>query len=263
MNLKLIAKALLPAFGFLFISERSFSQLTPNDFTLLSGPDGTGTTLIGSSITVNGGIIGAYKLVQTTGNVTINNSNIYSRDKIVLTNSNIVGGKIAAAANFPNSPLSTGTILSVGSSTSISGNIDVYGNVVIGGGTVSGTVTLPAPSAANNFTNYTYSGPTPGGGIVYGTPSLPVLPTMPGATSIPAQLPNLPTITNNQTLGPGSYGNINYGGNRSLTLDGPGTYYFYSFQWSGNSNKIVLNFKNQPGNFIIYVYGDADFGKLN
>jgi hypothetical protein len=264
MKIKLIAKTLLPAFGFFFISERSFSQLTPNDFTLLSGPNGTGTTLIGSSITINGGSVGAYKLVQTTGNVTFNNCNIYSADKIILTNSNVASGKIAAAANFPNSPLSTGTILSIGSSTSISGDIDIYGNVVIGGGTVSGRVTLPSPSAFNNFTNYTYSGPTPSGGVVYGSPSLPVLPILPAATSLPPPLLNPPTITNApQPYGPGSYGNINFGGNKTLTLDGPGTYYFNSFHWSGNSNKLVFDFKNQSGNFIIYVYGDADFGKLN
>jgi hypothetical protein len=236
-------------------SNRLHAQLAPTDFVLLSGPNGTGTTLIGSSITVNGGVVGAYKLVQTTGNVTFNGAHIYCADKISLTNSNIVNGKIAAAANFPNSPISTGTILSVGSSTSISGNIDVYGNVVIGGGIVSGTVTIPVGK--------TYSGPTPGGGLVYGSPSLPVLPALPGATTLPAPLVNPPTITNNQTYGPGSYGNINYSGNKTLTLDGPGTYFFNSFLWSGNSNKLVFNFKNQSGNFTIYVYGDADFGKLN
>ena len=244
-------------------SDLHAQQLNISDFVLLSGPNGTGTTLIGSSINLNGGAVGSYKLVQTTGNVAFNGTNIFSADKAILTNSNIVNGRIAAAANFPNSPLSTGTILSVGSSTSISGNIDVYGNVVIGGGTVSGRVTLPSPSAANNFTNYTYSGPAPAGGIVYGSPSLPILPIMPGATSIPAPPPNLPTITNNQTFDPGSYGNINYGGNKTLTLNGPGTYYFTAFHWSGNSNKLVLDFNNQAGNFIIYVYGDADFGKLN
>src|SRR5258705_3615390 len=72
-------------------------QLGPRDFTLFSGPDGTGTTLIGSSITINGGRVGAIKLVQTTGNVTFINANIHSGDKVILTNSNIVGGLITAA----------------------------------------------------------------------------------------------------------------------------------------------------------------------
>jgi len=264
MKIKLIAKTLLPAFGFFFFSERSFSQLTPNDFTLLSGPNGTGTTLIGSSITVNGGSVGAYKLVQTTGNVAFNNCNIYSADKIILTNSNVASGKIAAAANFPNSPLSTGTILSIGSSTSISGDIDVYGNVVIGGGTVSGRVTLPSPSAANNFTNYTYSGPAPAGGVVYGNPTLPVLPVMPAAAAIPAPPAGyvVQNITNTKTIQPGWYGDVTFGGNKTLTLDSAGIYVFNSFHWSGNSNKLVFNFKN-GGNYVIYVREDADFGKLN
>ena len=86
----------------------------------LPAPIRPATTLIGSSITINGGSVGAYKLVQTTGNATIN-SNIFSADKIILTNSNIVKGDISAAANYPNLPLSTGTILSVGSSASITG----------------------------------------------------------------------------------------------------------------------------------------------
>jgi hypothetical protein len=123
-----------------FFYESSKGQvLIPSDFTLWTGPDGTGTTLIGSSITINGGRVGARKLVQTTGNVTFIGANIHSGDKIILTNSNIVGGLITAA----NSSLSTGTILSIGSSTNVSGNIDVNGNVVIGGGTVSGKVTIP------------------------------------------------------------------------------------------------------------------------
>ena len=125
-------------------SDLKAQQLKISDFTLFSGPNGTGTTLIGSSIVINGGAVGARKLVQTTGNVTFTaGTNIHSGDKIILTNSNVVGGKITAA----NSSLSTGTVLSVGSSTNISGNIDVNGNVVIGGGTVSGKVTIPADSA--------------------------------------------------------------------------------------------------------------------
>ena len=267
MSNRFITRTVFTSFLFTTLFELtpnlSNAQLTPNDFVLLSGPNGTGTTLIGSSINVNGGAVGAYKLIQTTGNVSFNGANLISADKITLTNSNIVNGNISSAANYPNLPLTTGTILSIGSSTSITGNIDVYGNVVIGGGTVNGRVTLPSPSAFNNFTNYTYSGPGPSLGVVYGTPTLPVLPVLPGETSIPAPLSNPPTVTNNQTYGPGSYGNINYGGNRTLTLDGPGTYYFNSFNWTGNSNKLIFDFKNQPGNFIIYVYGAADFGKLN
>jgi hypothetical protein len=265
MNVKLIAKTLLPAFGFFFICEKSFSQPSVTDYTLLSGPLGTGTTLIGSSITVTGGAVGAYKLVQTTGNVSFNGTNIYSADKITLTNSNIVNGKIAAAAKFPGPPLSlsTGTILSIGSSTSISGDIDVYGNVVIGGGTVAGRVTLPAPSAANNFANYTYGGPVPTGGVVYGNPTLPVLPAMPAPATIPAPPAGyvVQNITNTKLIEPGWHGDVTLGGNKTLTLDSAGVYVFNSFHFSGNSNKLVFNFKN-GGNYVIYVRVDADFGKL-
>ncbi|TMI90296.1 MAG: T9SS type A sorting domain-containing protein [Bacteroidetes bacterium] len=248
MKIKLTAKTFLFVLGSLFIQKSLISQLTPADFVVLSGPNGPGTTLIGSSITINNGSLGAYKLFQTTGNATIN-SNIYSGDKIIITNSNVINGRIAAA----NSSLSTGTILSVGSSTLITGNIDVKGNIVIGGGTVSGIVTLPVGN--------TYSGPAPGGGTVFGTPSIPTLPSMPAATIFPAA--GSTNITNNQSISPGSYGNVTYSGNKTLTLNGPGVYVFNTILWTGNSNKLVFNFQNKVGNFYIYVHGNADFGKLS
>jgi hypothetical protein len=250
MKINLAVKTLLLVLGLSFLHEKSFGQLTIDSFVVFSGPNGTGTSLIGSSITINGGSVGARKLVQTTGNATIN-ANIYSGDKVVITNSNIINGRITAA----NSSGSTGNILTVGSSTSISGNIDVNGNVVIGGGTVSGTVTVPVGS--------TYSGPAPAGGTVFGPPSLPTLPVMPDPTPFPAMTPGLPNITNSQIIPAGSYGNVIFGGNKTLTLDSAGTYYFYSFQLTGNSNKLVFNFKNGPGVFYVYIYGNADFGKLN
>ena len=188
--------------------------------------------------------------MQTTGNVTFNGTNIHSGDKVILTNSNVVGGKITAA----NSSASTGTILSVGSSTNISGNIDVNGNVVIGGGTVSGRVTIPV--------GRTYTGPTPGGGLVFGPPSIPTLPAMPVATVFPAA--GTTNITGNQTITPGSYGNVTYSGNKTLTLNGPGVYVFNTILWTGNSNKLVFNFQNSTGGvFYIYIHGNADFGKLS
>src|SRR6187401_565423 len=97
MKINLTAKTLLSSFVISFFYVSSLAQLTPRDFTLLSGPNSPGTTLIGSSITINGGKVGAYKLVQTTGNVTFIGASIHSGDKITLTNSNIVGGKITAA----------------------------------------------------------------------------------------------------------------------------------------------------------------------
>ena len=208
---------------------------------------------IGSSITINGGSVGSYKLIQTTGNASIQ-SNIYSGGKVVLTNSNVVAGKIAAA----NSDSLSGTILSVGSSTNLSGNIDVYGNIVIGGGTVSGIVTHPLGT--------TYTGPSIGSRNVTGTPTLPDLPPLPGITQFPEPEPGVipENITNTKTIGPGFYNNVTLGGNKTLTLEGVGTYVFNSFQLTGNSNKLVFNFKDATSrNFKIYVKGDADFGKLN
>jgi len=246
-------------FGSILISTNSEAQqLNIRDFALFSGSGGTGTTIppspgygvqIGSSITINGGSVGSYTLIQTTGNATIN-SNIYSGGKVTLTNSNVVDGKITAA----NSASLPGTILSVGSSASLSGNIDVNGNIVIGGGTVSGVVTHPLGT--------TYSGPEIGGRNVTGTPTLPALPPLPAIRTFPAA--GATDITSTQTITPGSYGNVNLGGNKTLTLDGAGIYVFNSIHFSGNSNKFVFDFKNATsGNFYIYIHGDADFGKLN
>ena len=220
--------ALCMLLGSTFIGNLVNSQqLKIRDFTLFSGATGSGTTLIGSSITVNNGSVGAYKLVQTTGNATIN-ANIYSGDKIIITNSNVVKGNIAAAAlpNYPAlSPVSAGTIFSVGSSTSITGNINVNGNVNIGGGTVTGQVTIPVGS--------TYIGPAPSGGVTNGTPEKPILPGMPGEKPFPGA--GATNITGTDTKIPGNYGTVTYSGNKTLTLDGGGVYVFNSFNWTGNS----------------------------
>ena len=119
--------------GLQISAASTYAQLKTSDFTIFGG---TGVQ-IGSSNTINGGSVGSYTLVQSTGNAAINSS-INSGGKITLANSNVagmVGGKITAA----NSASSAGTILSVGSSAMLKGNIDVNGNIVIGGGTVSGT----------------------------------------------------------------------------------------------------------------------------
>src|SRR6187455_3218294 len=205
MKIKPTAKILFLIFSFSLVYERSQGQLlTPGDFTLFTGPDGIGTTLIGSSITINGGRVGARKLVQTTGNVTFTNANIHSGDKVILTNSNIVGGKITAA----NSSVSTGTVISIGSSTNISGNIDANGNIVVGGGVVSGKVTIPPDSAGIHFT---YTGPAPGGTLVRGARILPTLPAMPAEKTFPAA--GATNITGNQILTPNAVTGVVASGN--------------------------------------------------
>ena len=253
MKINLSARILVIVLGLTLHHDKLYGQLLPIDsFVLYSGPNGVGTTLIGSSIFIKGGSVGAIKLVQTTGNATIN-SNIHSGDKVIITNSNIIGGKITAA----NSSGSLGTVLSVGSSTNISGNIDVNGNIVIGGGIVQGTVTLPVGKS--------YIGPVPAGDTVFGPPSLPILPTAFPETTFPALTAGTPfNIFSTQTINPGfSYGAITFGGNKTLTLNGPGVYVFNSFTWTGNSNKLVFDFRNTGGTFYIYIHGNADFGKLN
>jgi Subtilase family. len=233
-------------------------QLKIYDFALFAGNGGPGTSAapspgygvqIGSSITINGGSVGSYKLVQSTGNASIN-ANIYSGGTVSITNSNIVNGNIAAR----NSDSLTGPIISFGSSAQITGNMDGNGNIVVGGGFVNGTVTHP--------TGTTYSGPVPTGGNIIGTPNLPTLPTLPAITSFPAA--GATNVSSTQTLSPGAYGDITLGGNKTITLNGIGIYVFKSVHFSGNSNKFIFDFKNTTsGNFYIYIIGDADFGKLD
>jgi len=147
-------------------------QLQMSDFVLFSGAGGPGTATcsspgyavqLGSSSNVNGGTIGSFNLIKTTGTVSIT-GNVFSKGTITLANSNSVTGKIAAS----NSPFKTGTIVSIGSNANLGGNIDVNGNIIVSGGTVSGKVTHP--------TGTTYSGPTPAGGNITGAPNLPLFP---------------------------------------------------------------------------------------
>lgn len=260
MRIKLTFRTLFLLLGFSLAHEKLAAQ-DLYKYVLLSSdqqPNGTGITLIGSSITINGvsstgykGTVGAYKLVQTTGNTTIK-AHILSGDKVSITNSNIIQGNIAAG----NSSGSTGTVVSIGSSVSLTGNIDSKGNVVVGGGTVNGTVNVLG----------TYSGPTPSNPVIGHSPQVPVLPTMPAPKNFSAPPTN--NITGNTTL---TYiadtvksGNIIFSGNKTLTLVNPGVYVFNSFQWSGNSNKLIFDFNGSTsGIFYIYVKNNADFGKLN
>jgi hypothetical protein len=220
---------------------------------------------IGPTNIIQGGSIGSYHLVKSTGNLTLgtnsNPTNIYSGGIIQLVNSNIVTGKITAANQYTlPSPLPAGsTILSVGSSATLGsnsgGNIDVNGSIVIGGGSVLGKVTIPNPLAT-----YTYSGPAPAGGLVRAAPTLPLLPALPDPKTFPAA--GSTNISTTKTISPGSYGDIILGGNKTLTLNGPGVYVFKSITNSGTSNNFVFNFKNQSGTIRIYVLGNVDLGKI-
>lgn len=260
MKIKLTIRILLLVLGFSLAHEKLRGQPNVNGFALLTGPSGSGVTLIGSSITINGvapngfkGAVGAHKLVQTTGNANIY-AHIYSGDKISITNSNVIQGNIAAG----NSSLSSGTVVSIGSGGSVVGNIDSRGNIVVGGGTVDGTV---------NVLPGTYTGPTPTNPTIGTNPQIPALPTLPTQKDLsiyPALPPSSPfySITGNFSQGEGNYGSVNYSGNKTLTLNGPGTYVFNSMTMSGNSNKIVFNFGTATGNIYVYIRGNADLGKV-
>jgi hypothetical protein len=237
-----------------FVPGFLYAQLKITDFSVF-GSNGQSAqnapncfVQFGSSVTINGGSIGSNKLVKTTGGINLT-GNIYSGGTVVLANSNKVTGRITAA----NTAGLGGTILSVGSSAIIGGNIDVNGNIVVSGGTISGKVTHPDGTS--------YLGPVPGGGNIIGAPSLPTLPALPAITNFPAA--GSTNISANMTIVPGAYGRMQLGGNKTITLAGPGVYVFKSIKNSGTSNNFVFDFKNTTtGNFYIYVHEDVDLGKV-
>lgn len=204
---------------------------------------------LGSTTNIQGGIIGSYKLIKTTGNALIN-TNIFSGGTVILANSNTVTGKVAAA----NTAGLSGTIFSAGSNATIGGNIDVNGNIVISNnGTVSGNVTHPAGT--------TYSGPAPLANIV-GTPSLPVLPQFPVITNFQPYV-SLPDINTTQSINPGVYDDIKLPGGKTLTFSGTGIYVFDQIANSGTNN-FIFDFKNDlTGTIKIYVHNNALLEKIN
>ncbi len=210
---------------------------------------GYGVT-IGSPSTIQGGSIGSYQFIRSTGSVTFgtaaNQTNIYSGGTIALAGSNIVRGNIAASNSLGRS----GTILSVGANANLGGNLDVNGNIIITNGVVSGVVTNPIGST------YQLGGITIAN--IKGTPSLPLLPSIAISNFPNAGTENITSTTNKS---PGAYANLSLSGNNTLTLSGPGVYVFSSINTSGPNSNIVFDFKNTTsGNFLMYVYGDI---KLN
>lgn len=246
------------SFCFLLMSNLEAQQTSIADFVIFGGSKASGQTTppapgyavqIGSSCGIQGGYIGSYGLVKTTGNLTVNGS-IFSGGTIQLANSNTVTGRLAAA----NNPVTSGAALSTGSGENFGGNIDVNGNISIGGGTVSGIVTHP--------TGTTYTGPAIGTRNISGVPALPVLPAMPAITKFPAA--GSVNITTSQAIKPGSFGDVLLGGNKTLTLSGTGVYVFKSIKNSGTTNNFVFDFGNDPvGTIKIYVYGDVDLNKVS
>lgn len=278
--MSLISKATLLLFRSLVFLFMCFTwsvtqgQTSISDYVLFGGKQAAGQTtpawpgygvVIGASCHYQGsiqgagnGTIGSYNLVRTTAAVTIN-GHINSGGTIQLSGNNKVTGNIFAGI----SPAAvSGTVIAAGSGTILGlsgnaqrGNINANGKVTISSGNVYGKVTLPAPSSL-----YPYTGPAPAGGVVYGTPVLPGLPAMPPITSFPAF--GSTNITSTITIGPGAYGNINLGSNKTLTLNGPGVYVFKSITTTGPNSSIRYNFNNTTtGDFKIYVHGDIRLNK--
>ena len=248
--------AIAPSF---FLSTKLLAQQTSiSDFVIFGGSKSSGQAApsapgyavqIGSAANIQGGSIGSYGLVKSTGNLTTN-ANIFSGGTIQLANRNVVTGRIAAA----NVSSIKGTVLSIGSRANITGKIDVNGNIVVSGGTITGIVTHPP--------NTTYKGPFIGARNITGTPSLPILPAMPAITNFPAV--GSANITITQTIKPGSFGTVALSGNKTLTLSGTGVYVFKSIKNFGRTNNFVFDFRNDAtGTIKIYVYGDVDLSRVN
>jgi hypothetical protein len=159
-------------------------QLKITEFLLFGGngncPTGVGqkaplfpgcSVVIGNSADLKAGSIGSYRLVKATNSLNVNGS-IYSGGTLQLGNNATILGKIAVS----NTSKASGNIIDLGNKALISGNIDVAGNTNIGtNGSVKGKVTHP--------TGTTYTGPVPTGGNITGTPTLPLLPSMPSITN--------------------------------------------------------------------------------
>lgn len=204
---------------------------------------------LGSLSYIQGGSVGSYGLIKSTGNVTFE-SNIYSRASIYLSNNNTISGRISAA----NIPDSKGSALLIGAGASIKGNIDVNGDILVKGGTVDGIVTHPEGSS--------YLGPIPSGGERTEAPQLTILPALPAVKDMRAER-GLASIYSTTSIEPGSFGNVALRGNQTLTLSGGGTYIFNQIDNKGGSNAFVFDFKNDPSAvFKIYVHEDVDLGKI-
>jgi Tfp pilus assembly protein PilX len=141
---------------------------------------------------------------------------------------------------------------------------DVNGNVGANGGvTLSGGVQVGGNVGAENA-NVGSSCPTDGivtsgnGGVIqnqnppnmYVAISPPLTPPAPPAIPNPTPTNNAANIPSNNTLNPGTYGNISLSGQNTLTLT-PGVYYINSLSLSGQSTVKI----SPPGQVTLNVQG--------
>ncbi|GAC1573541.1 MAG: hypothetical protein NVS3B23_09700 [Candidatus Saccharimonadales bacterium] len=257
MHKKLFAVliAILPMFA---ISQ----QLKITDFVILGGNgncpvnlrqndddnDNVGcSVLFGNGSIILGGYVGSSKLIKADESFYLR-GNLFSVGTLSLDESANIKGRISVA----NAGNSKENILSISRNANITGDIDVLGNILIGRNSVlNGKITHP--------TGTLYTGPTPlrPGGVYIGTPSMPMLPSMPIVNNLaPSTSIN---ITTTQTIKPGAYGYIMLSGNQTLTFSGPGTYIFKGVKNKGSRNSFIYDFKNIKDQSInVYVYDDAN-----
>jgi hypothetical protein len=249
--------AVLLLFG-LLITNLNAQQLKITDFVLFGGQNATGGNIvttplapgfavqIGSTANITNGRIGSYNLIKSTGNASFGSS-LNSGGTITLSNSNKVSGSITAQ----NQNNASGYILQMGSNAFVGAGIDANGSISVSSGTVSGNVTHPSGT--------TYSGPKPGGTEKIAAPNIPVLPQFPAITSFTSS--GTTDLTSNATIAPGNYRDMKLTGNKKITFNGPGDYYFKSIH-NTNANTLEFDFKSTTkGNIRIFVDGDVELDK--
>jgi hypothetical protein len=252
---------LLAAVCLLLQSKLTAQQTSIKDYVIFGGngscPSSTQTTplspgcsvLLGAGTSVISGKLGSYRLVKTTGSVTVT-ADIFSGGTVELAAANTIDGKIAIA----NSAKLAGTVFQLGTGGTIKGNVDVNGNTTNAGSTIQGSLTHPAGT--------TYSGPVPKGGNITGTPTLPGLPLMPAITNFPAA--GTVNITGTTSIVPGAYGKVSLTGNKTLTFSGTGNYIFNSIKNAGAVNTFIFDFQgNTTGYIKLFVHGDVDLNRSN
>jgi hypothetical protein len=246
------------------------------DFALFGG----NSTSIGSNVSVNGGFVGSNGNASLGANVDTlgvlgggnfvagGNSaahptgNIIFNGDVSIPSNAVVSGSIDAGGN-----VTTGTISTVNGSIRAGGSVNVQaiGQVVgaVDAGVASGTAVTLGPLASVGGT-ITHKPGTSTVGVslpnvaVTGTPTPPTPfggVTLPAAHSFSAGLTNVIKGPNETTnLLPGSYDDLNLGGNNVLNLSA-GTYFFDTWTIANNA---VLNLDLTGGAIFLYFTGNVN-----
>ncbi len=222
------------------------------EFVLLSNGQGCSNVgnneavEIGNNASILGGFVGSKFNIESGTNLQAGSS-FYTERAIEFKNNSTITGNIYAAWSSSNS-----FAVEAGNSFNLTGDVFSQGKIKIKTGSVAGTVTKPA--------SYSYSGPTPSGGVVNGSPALPGLPQLPAPKVFAAA--STGKIQSTVTITPGQYGDIKLNGNDVLTFSGPGVYVFRSIENSGNTNYFKYDFLGSTDGLIeIHVHGNVNLDK--